>query len=198
MTNYSKKFFDSFDYFMNNYREYIPMDTSANPQEMIEIVEGLKRGEKTAFNRRIELADSLEDIMDNLYDNHEGMHHRMPNEYIKGEKVYNKELEMINIIENSLLPYFEIPTMELFGIMTSDEKMGLTSMARQKGLPVEMKDEISKYVGINPKGGIRRPRTQRKRKSRHNKKGHNKSKSIRGRKRHNKSKSRKIIKIYKP
>ena len=122
------------------------------------------------------MANYLSDLHKELYRRIAGMNQREPWEYIDGEEIYYKDLEILNIIENYLFPYLEIPPMELFGIMSSDEKMSMTSIARQKGLPLEMKDEISKYVGINPKGGIRRSRTQRKRKSYHNKKRHNKSK----------------------
>jgi uncharacterized protein Veg len=55
--------------------------------------------------------------------------------------------------------------------MTSDEKIGLKSIARQKRLPREMEAEISKYVGLKPKGGRKtNKKRSNKRKTKRNKK----------------------------
>jgi hypothetical protein len=147
---------------------------------MIEIVEGLKRGDKKAIDGGIfELVVYLTNVKKELYYRHDGMHHREPHQYYEGAEVYEKEVEILNIIENYLLPYLEMNPMELFGIMSSDEKMALKSITRQKRLPKEMGDEIGQYVGIIPKGGKIKRHNKSKRQSRRNKKGHDKSKRSR-------------------
>lgn len=174
MSEYSEEFFAGFDYLMSKYKEYLPRDFPdrhyVEPDDIIKIIEGMKRGEKRYISRLSEVEYYLRDILDELYYRHDDMHNHNSDDYYFGREIYEKELEIIDIIER-LLSYTEMHPVELFGIISSDEKIGLKSVAQQKNLPREMEMEISDYVGINPKGGRKtNKKRDKKRKTKRNKK----------------------------
>ena len=65
-----------------------------------------------------------------------------------------------NLIDNLEPSRFE----EIARIITSDERIGIENLSKQKQLPREMKYEIMNYTGVIPKGGKKKKINKTKRK----------------------------------
>lgn len=225
----SEGFFDDFDELISKHKKYsqrIPAlfpqrkilpslrvndGTYVTPENVEEIVHGMKNNDKTQWNRISILKSYLEKAIEyfetknknkrawmnmNIWIDEELAGSEDENENDEQEldaiSLYKVELEMTEIMKNLLRILNASPISKTFGLIKPTEIMALESIERQKKLPREMKHEISDFLGKIPKGGKRR-KTQRQRqrqtlkmktkKTKKSKQKHNKRNSTTKRKR---------------
>jgi hypothetical protein len=191
MVRTAKDFFDDFDKLIKDNAlipDYVPArlihyninGIDVGPEDIVQIVEGIKQGNREQLNRWNDLKEYLIRTQDLIeynksqeYDNRELLeniygfrrHLGLVEEVDVPSIEYRMEI-IINRLLNNDFRMKETQLGDFFGLMKPSEKIGLTSLQRQgiekknkkrMTLPREIfEDEISSFVGKTIKGGRRR------------------------------------------
>jgi len=128
-----------------------------NSDEMIRVVVNALNGVKEDGLLRIsDVRRYLQDLLNYLKD--EGFIGIDEDEYYD----YEYKIHVLENLVDDLEPYrFE----QIARIITSDERVGLEHLSKEKKLPREMKDEIMTYTGIIPKGGRKKSKISKTKKT---------------------------------
>jgi len=140
-----------------------------NSDEMISVIMNALNGIKeNGLSRISDVRGYLQDLLNYLKD--EGF------TGVDEEEYYDYEYK-IHALEN-LIDHLEPSRFEQIArIITSDERIGLENLSKQKKLPREMKDEIMSYTGLIPKGGRKKKNKTKRKKQRKGKTKRRKSRS---------------------
>lgn len=156
MALFEDEFMDDLQYFIFEYKHLFPSDLITkhhlnSPDEVITIVTNASQGMKeTGLNRLKDVRNYLIDLRNDL-SNYYGL-----------DDDYDQQEEMMQILDRLIRDLRPKKFAKMHDIVTPGETIGLRSVARQKGLPREMESEIKDYVGVVPRGGLRKRRTAKK------------------------------------